>query len=303
MRSGRSIVTTVVILLAGLLAAVMAFRWLEMQSQAARAAAVPKISVSKVAVLSADVRVGRELTATVVKMLEWPTASLPEGAIGKMDDAVGRSARVSLYKGEPVLESKLNPKGARGGLSAVISPGKRAISVAVNDVVGMSGAALEGTRVDILVNATDGVDNERQRNISKIVLERVLVLAVSEGGQGGRVNAVTVEVSPAEAEKLDLARSVGTLSLMLRSQSEEDSAVTRGATKEALFGASPKPPVVNPVPVSPPVAMTPPAPKAVIVREPVKPSPSPVAAPPPIPTPPRTCVDALVGSERRTECF
>jgi pilus assembly protein CpaB len=82
----------------------------------------------------------------------------------------------------PVLESKLAPKGTKGGLSAVIAEGKRAITVKVNEVVGVAGFALPGNHVDIMVNTNDeqGRTNDRERMISKIVLERILVLAVAQ---------------------------------------------------------------------------------------------------------------------------
>lgn len=306
MGSSRSVVMIGLSVLAGLLAAFLAVRWLDNQAAAAKAEADAKANaLLKVAILAGDVKVGRELTADLVKMVDWPAQSIPEGAVRSAENAVGRTARVSLYKGEPVLEGKLSAKGTRGGLSAIIKPGKRAISVGVNDVVGVNSAALEGSYVDVLVNSSNPRDEDRQSSISKIVLERVLVLAVSESsGAEGRVNGVTLEVTPGEAEKLDLARSIGRLSLVLRSQGEEESSGSKeGATKDALFGFAPRPapkPVAAPVAQAPtPVAVAPPPPpKPVVVREPPKP-----VVPPPAPVAPKTCVDALVGSERRTECF
>jgi pilus assembly protein CpaB len=108
--------------------------------------------------------------------------------------------------------------------------------VKVNEVIGLAGLALPGNNVDILVNAKD----ESDKPISKIVLERILVLAV--GQDLGRdetkpksVTAVTLEVTPDEAEKLDLARSIGTLSLVLRNQIDKSAGTTDGVrTKELL---------------------------------------------------------------------
>jgi pilus assembly protein CpaB len=124
----------------------------------------------------------------------------------------------------------------------VVAEGKRAITVRVNDVVGVAGFALPGNYVDILVNTQgEGTGaSGRAENISKIVLERILVLAVAQEASRDDtkpkvVNAVTLEVTPDQAEKLDLARSVGSLSLVLRNQVDPSPVNTDGATKATLF--------------------------------------------------------------------
>jgi pilus assembly protein CpaB len=124
----------------------------------------------------------------------------------------------------------------------VIAQGKRAMTVRVNDVVGVAGFALPGNYVDVMVNAqqekSKGEDNQQ---ISKTVLSHVLVLAVAQ--EAGRddtkprvVSAVTLELSLEDSEKLDLARSVGTLSLVLRNQVDKQNVVTQGITKHQLLG-------------------------------------------------------------------
>jgi len=157
-----------------------------------------------------------------------------------------RVTRINLQRGEPVTESKLAQRGATGGLSALVTEGKRAMTVRVNDVVGVAGFALPGNFVDILVSTQD--ENIRSANkdfsISKLVLERILVLAVAqEASQSDTkpkvVSAVTLEVTPEQAEKLDLARSVGQLSLVLRNQIDMTPAQTAGATKQSLLYAAP----------------------------------------------------------------
>ena len=149
--------------------------------------------------------------------------------------------RTSLARGEPVIESKLAPVGTKGGLSAVIADGSRAITVRVNDVVGVAGFALPGNYVDVIVNTQEQQGKTDGQSISKIVLEHILVLAVAQ--QVSRddtapkvVNAVTLEVTPDQAERLDLARSVGTLSLVLRNQVDQKTLNTDGATKLTLLG-------------------------------------------------------------------
>ena len=201
---------------------------------------------------------------------------------------------VALKKGEPVLESRLAPEGAKAGLSAIVAKGKRAITVKVNEVVGVAGFALPGNYVDIMVNTQEEgtKTSDKDNSLSKIVLERILVLAVAQEtttdpNKPKVVNAVTFEVTPEEAEKIDLARSVGTLSLVLRNQGDPDAVKTAGATKTKLLGA-----VAAPAPA---VRRTASAPAAKPVR---KPAPAPVVA-----ALPRNCVDVITGMKTTRECF
>src|SRR6185369_17284849 len=151
-----------------------------------------------------------------------------------------------------LLEKKLAPVGTKGGLSSVISEGKRAVSVKVNEVIGVAGFALPGNLVDVMVNAKDDHD----RPISKIVLEQILVLAIAQEANRDEtkpkvVSVVTLELTPEQAERLDLARSVGTLSLVLRNPLDTASARTAGARRLDLLEIEEKaPPKAAPAPVA-----------------------------------------------------
>jgi pilus assembly protein CpaB len=177
----------------------------------------------------------------MLNAVDWPAASLPAGAITDPALLKDRVVKKDVVRGEAVIEGKLAPVGTKGGLSAVIAEGKRAMTVRVNDVVGVAGFALPGNYVDILVHAQqEGNVKGETKPISKTVLEHVLVLAVAQ--EAGRddtkpkvVNAVTLELSLADSEKLDLARSIGTLSLALRNQSDQETVSTGGITKNDLF--------------------------------------------------------------------
>jgi pilus assembly protein CpaB len=235
MRSGRALMMIGAALLAGFVAVVMATQWINSQAQ---------LGVSKVVVLGVDVQLGSRLNPQMLQLADWPSSSVPPGAFSEIKALDGRVVRTSLQRGEAVLESKLAPEGTKGGLSAVVADGKRAITVRVNDVIGVAGFALPGNYVDILVStqqeARDGTGNKRDLAISKIVLERILVLAVAQEASRDEtkpkvVNAVTLEVTPEEAEKLDLARSVGNLSLVLRNQVDNRNATTAGARKDDLL--------------------------------------------------------------------
>ena len=231
MRNARAMVMILVALVAGLAAVFFASRWLLEKSGGG----------GKVAVALADVNLGQRLMPDMIKIVDWPSGSVPEGAFGDPKQLDGRVLKTSVLRGEPILESKLAPVGTKGGLSAVIAEGKRAITVRVNDVIGVAGFALPGNYVDIIVGTQkEGGRNDKDQSISKIVLERILVLAVAQEVSRDEtkprvVNAVTLEVSPEEAEKLDLARSVGTLSLVLRNQIDPNPSTTDGVTKAVLL--------------------------------------------------------------------
>jgi len=228
------------------------------------------VSGTRVAVATADIVQGARLAPEQLQLAEWPVGSVPPGAITDLKQLEGRIVRSDVARGEPVLESKLAPPGTMGGLSAVVSAGKRAMTVRVNDVVGVAGFALPGNYVDILVNLeSTSLDNgARSPSISKIVLERILVLAVAQESNRDDskprvVNAVTLELSPDQVEKLDLARAIGSLSLVLRNQVDPQPANTTGATRESVLGlpeARPAPaPAAAPAPA--PVVRAAPAPQ------------------------------------------
>lgn len=230
MKSPRAVAMLVASGILGLVAATMAATWLQQRAVAA----------DKVVVAAVDIQLGSRLDAQMLRVAQWPAGSVPPGAFTDPRALQDRVVRTSLLPGEPVLQSKLAPVGTQGGLSAVIAPGARAITVRVNDVIGVAGFALPGNYVDILVSTqADGAGSE-QRQISKIVLQHILVLAVAQEASRDEtrprvVNAVTLEVTPEQAEKLDLARSIGTLSLVLRNQMDRTEVALPGVMKPQLL--------------------------------------------------------------------
>ena len=252
-----------VALVMALAAVVLAAQWIAGQSAS---------NSNKVAVALLDIGMGTRVAPELIHMVDWPVNSMPPGAIVDAKTLEGRITRTNIRRGEPLMESKLAPAGTSGGLSAVVAAGKRAMSVRVNDVVGVAGFALPGNFVDILVNTqsdSGGDTGAREQAISKIVLERILVLAIAQESNRDDtkpkvVNAVTLELTPEQVEKLDLARSVGTLSLVLRNQIDPLSANTGGATKSSLLDEGKPQPVAHapaPAPAAAPVAPRPPAPR------------------------------------------
>jgi len=283
MKNKRALIVMAVAILFGLAAVVFASRWLLNQ---------PGNGSGRIVVATADISLGQRLAPDMFKLAEWPADSVPKGAFTDPQKLNGRVLKSNLLMGEPVSEAKLAPSGTLGGLSALITEGKRAITVRVNDVIGVAGFALPGNYVDIIVSTQKDPQpgyETREQSISKIVLERILVLAVAQEVNRDEtkpkvVNAVTLEVTPEQAEKLDLARSVGTLSLALRNQVDPQSASTEGATKLTLLPANTPP--VPPKPAPKPAA-TRPAPVVVKVAAPVK----------------RDCATVLNGLRMTQECF
>jgi pilus assembly protein CpaB len=286
MKNTRALLMLVVAVMAGLAAVVMASRWLMQQSG----------EVNKIAVATTDVNLGQRLTPELIKLTDWPATSMPQGAFTDLQKLDGRVLKTSILRGEPLMEAKLAPVGTKGGLSAVIEDGKRAITVRVNDVIGVAGFALPGNYVDIIVNTQqEHGKNDKDQNISKIVLERILVLAVAQ--EVGRddtkprvVNAVTLEVTPEQAENIDLARSVGTLSLVLRNQVDPKPGVTDGATKNSLLNF--KEPATTALLPAPPVKSRPVIKKVVIK-----------ATTTPLAFSPRQCIGVINGLRDSQECF
>ncbi|WP_313632273.1 Flp pilus assembly protein CpaB [Massilia timonae] len=281
MKNKRAVIMMALAVLLGLLAVALAASWL---------LNAPGASAGRIVVAKADVDIGQRLTPEMFKLADWPADSVPKGAFTDPAPLGGRVLRSSLLAGEPISEAKLAPAGTLGGLSALITEGKRAITVRVNDVIGVAGFTLPGNYVDIIVSTETMPDpnatRAREQSISKIVLERILVLAVAQEVNRDEtkpkvVNAVTLEVTPSEAEKLDLARSVGTLSLALRNQVDPAAAATLGATKENLL------PAVAAAP--PPVVRAPPRPRVQQAR---------AQAPPK-----RDCISVINGLHASQECF
>ena len=230
MRNTRALIMLGISILVAAVAVYFASDWLSKQGD---------IATAKVVVAKTEVAPGTPVTPEVISLADWPRASVPKGAFSEAAQLKDRVISTGLSAGEPILESKLAPVGSKGGLSAVITPGKRALTVKVNEIVGVAGFTLPGNFVDIMVNTQD----DRGNPISKIVLEKILVLAVAQEAERDPtkpkvVNAVTMELTPEEAEKLDLARSIGSLSLVLRNQLDSEDLTSGGARKKDLLAGS-----------------------------------------------------------------
>lgn len=259
MRNARALIMLGISVLVAGVVVYFASLWLSEQGD---------LATAKIVVAKSEIAPGTPVTPAVVSLADWPRASVPKGAFDDVAKIKDRVVSASVSTGEPVLESKLAPVGSKGGLSAVITPGKRALTVKVNEIVGVAGFALPGNYVDIMVNTQD----EHGNPISKIVLEKILVLAVAQEAERDPtkpkvVSAVTLELSPEDSERLDLARSIGSLSLVLRNQLDSDDLASEGARRKDVLAFQ------EPAPQAGGESMA--KPKVVVKRVYVRPKPAP----------------------------
>ncbi|MGR3311003.1 MAG: Flp pilus assembly protein CpaB, partial [Candidatus Brocadiales bacterium] len=163
-----------------------------------------------------------------------PKGNVPEGTFLEIEQLIGRSSKTGLVKGEPILEPKLAPEGFKGGMTGIIPDGKRAITIMVNEVAGVAGFVLPGSRVDVVLTVDVKMGKEKEsRSVAKVILENMLVLAVDqkmnlEEENPVIVNAVTLLVSPEETEMLALANNKGRLQLAMRNGMDAEHADTAG---------------------------------------------------------------------------
>ena len=178
-----------------------------------------------VVVAKVEIPVGTRIVAEQLGMVRFPRTVLPDGTFATVDDKIlGRIAVVRISLREPVTENRLAPVGSAGGLSSVIPEGYRAMTVKVDDVVGVSSFIMPRTLVDVVVTIIPPDNSKQREKVSRIVLQNIKVLASGQiidkpknEKEVDRVKAVTLQVTPEQAEKLALALSEGKLQLVMRS--------------------------------------------------------------------------------------
>ena len=228
----------------GLLAVFLAQVWLNNQADerlksidAQRKAAPPARSI---VVAGKPLRFGDELSSAALREMPWPDNALPAGAFGKIADLTSgkRVVLMPIDTNEAVLASKITGPGQRATLSAMLGDGMKAVTIRVNDVEGVAGFVLPGERVDVVLTRT----GEKNNAVNDVVLQNVRVLAVDQladqrADKPAVVKAVTLEVDPTDGQKIALAATVGTLSLLLRKAGDVVSADTRRVTTRDLMTA------------------------------------------------------------------
>ena len=200
------------------------------------------IPTTKVAVAGSDLDIGDEITKDSVRLIEWPSNAAPANGISDPNEVIGRGLVMPMIQNEPFLELKLAPKDAGAGLPPAIPPGLRAVSVKVNEVIGVAGYVLPGTHVDVV--ATVNPTQNSTDVTSKVILTNVLVLAAGtkiEQGEKDKkpiaVSVVTMLVDPEQAERLTLASTEGKIQLALRNPLDKTTPNTPGIKTKGLLGA------------------------------------------------------------------
>jgi pilus assembly protein CpaB len=250
-----------------------------MQNQPAQTASM---ETQPVVIAAADLQLGAELKKEDLQVIQFPKGQAPEGAFASATEIVGRGLIVPIVKNEPILPAKLASKEAGSGLPPVIPEGMRAVSVRVNEVIGVAGYVLPGTRVDVV--ATQSPTNQVTDMTSKVVLSNVQVLTagtrMEQDGEKGKAVAVTVVtllVNPEQSERIALASTEGKIQLALRNPLDTGAPETPGIKPAGLMGtvkaAAPvrtasasRPRAAGPVTMTPAVPAAAPAPQVEMIR-------------------------------------
>lgn len=212
---------------------------------------------------------GTRVTASDVKLVAWPDSAPVPGAFSKIEDVIDRGLVVTVQQNEPLTDGKVAPKEAGAGLSPTIPAGMRAISVRVNEVIGVAGFVLPGAKVDVFVTL-----QKAPESLTRIVVSNVQVLTAgtrydqeeAKDGEPVESSVVTLLLTPADAERVVLASAEGGIMLALRNPLDDAPTTTTGTRTAGLFGEAPppvkpavaaRPPKVINVPPPPPVEVVP----------------------------------------------
>jgi pilus assembly protein CpaB len=246
-----------------------------------------EVATKFVVVAAENLPLGTRLSKEQVKLVGWPAATPVEGSFASVDDIVGRGVIQPVQANELLTENKLAPKEAGAGLSPSIPPGMRALSVKVNDVIGVAGFTVPGARVDVVV-----VVKERDNSMARVVVSNLQVLTAgtkydieqAKDGKPMPSNVVTLLVTPEQAERISLAQTNGSITLVLRNPLDVDPTQTPGIRMAGLMGSASTAPIEKPAPKRSKVS-----------------APAVVVAPPPPPPAPRPIVETIRAGKRTVE--
>ncbi|MEA1946070.1 MAG: Flp pilus assembly protein CpaB [Thermodesulfobacteriota bacterium] len=239
MERWRVFVPIALAVIVAVVGSVLLYKWMKKQTAPKR---VAKVESLQVAVAEVEIPAGTKLKPEMMKTAYFIKESLPQGYFSTPEKAAGRIVVTPINRTELILESRLAPKDVkRGGMAAILKPGKRAVSVAGNKVLGLSGLINPGDRVDILLTTAD--PKKPDVKVNKTVFENVLVLATgtqlrrNAEGKPSPVDNYTLEVTPEQGEKLVLAASQGKIHFALRSVLDKETVLTTGATHSEILAS------------------------------------------------------------------
>jgi pilus assembly protein CpaB len=239
-----------------------------------------------------DLQRGELIKDADLKTVAWGSSESPKGSSADRNLLVGRGVISEIVAGEPIIDSRLAPKDSGAGLAPAIPIGKRAVALRVNDVVGVSGYVLPGSRVDVLITGNAPGQNPQGPEI-RTILQNVEVLSAGTNiqrdaeGKPIQVPVITVLVTPEDAETLSLASNETRIQLVLRNPLDDQKGESKGTAVGRLFKGGPAPEDKGP--------RRPAAPRTVVVKAP--------EPPPPPPPPPPIVVELLKGPTRSSQNF
>jgi pilus assembly protein CpaB len=258
----------------------------------------PPDEMTTIVVASQRVALGSRLTAQDVRVAPWPKAAVVSGSAQDPAVFVGRGVIQPMEANEPILETKLAPKDAGAGLTTTIPEGMRAVSIRVNDVIGVAGFVVPGSRVDVILSGSPA--NNGATDVAKIILENVQVLAAGQNidqdanGKPQAVQVVTLLVTPEDSQKLALASTEGRMQLALRNPLDKETPNPPLVLRASLYTGAPAP---APAPAAAPA----PRPRRVVVA--AAPPPPPPPAAPVVAEPKKFQVQLIQGNASQTLTF
>ena len=276
MNRNRLIVGLAFAILIGFLLSAFVYRTFKQMS------AVKPVAVQgHIVVAARPIQLGARLDSNSLRLIPWPSGEPVPGMFTRIEDCLGRALITPVAENEPILEGKLASLQAGGGLPATIPEGMRALSVAVNEVVGVAGFVIPGTMVDVLVTASSEGNTAGSDSITQTILENVRVLAAGQQIQQDRegkpvvVPVITLLVTPDDAAKLTMASTGGKIQLALRNTIDSKLATPAPVVSRVLFAGR-----------AAPAPQRQPGVKPVLIR-----------------TPPPFVIEIITGSKRETKSF
>lgn len=244
-KSKRALIQIVVSLLLAGIAGILIFKWTSTMNTP-KVVTKPEETVP-VVVVKGDLERGMKLNKEMLEVRNYTVASQPTGSYAKPEEIIGRVLNQAVSTNEALTTKKLaDPSVMGGGVSALIEPGKRAMAVKGNEVMGLSGFVRPGDKVDVIVSLTIG---RNDTPVTKLVLEQIKVIATGtqlsppdEEGKTASVDVYTLELTPAQSERLALAATQGTLHFALRNEQDTEKVLTTGSdVPRAIASLRPKP--------------------------------------------------------------
>lgn len=238
MPSRQTLLALGVAALLGIVAVILANAFLSKSEEEAYAGGTTRIAVA-----TAPLAFGTDITPDKVRFVDYPRSSLPPGAFTNarelMPAGAKRVALLPIAVNEPILASKISAQGQGASIAALLPPGKRAAAVRINDVSGVAGFVQPNDSVDVLITRQLATTSNDNVQVTDVLLQNVRVIAIDQQARNAdgtpRVaKTATLEVEPLAAQKLALAQEVGTLSLVLRKPGETDNPVVETVSMNDL---------------------------------------------------------------------